>query len=527
LPDDHVAQGRDALARGAWEDARRLFAAALEQEETAEALEGAGTASWWLDDAPAMFDARERAYGLYRGRGDAVGAARVATALAWDYLAFRGERAVAQGWLQRAHRLLADVEPVAEHGWLALREASLLLGEDPERARALSVEAAGLGRTLGDVDLEMTGHALEGLALVSQGEVAAGMALLDESTAAAVAGEMEDFNAVGLSCCYLIYACERVQDYDRAAQWCEHLSNLSERRHVRALFAVCRTHYAGVLTSRGAWADAEEELRFATAELAAIRPPGVDEGLVRLAELRRRQGRAREAEDLLRDTELHPVHHLVAGELSLDAGEAAAAIEHAERFLRRRPGAGRTERAPGLQLLVRAQLAAGVPAVEALAELEGVALSAGTEPLRASAGVARGLVAAAEGRSDDARTALEDAVELYRSSRLPFEEARARLALADVLRAAGRAEAADEQAQRAAETIARLRGRDQRERGPLTARELEVLRLVAGGASNARVAEALVVSEHTVHRHVANILRKLDVSSRAAAVARAGELDLL
>jgi len=53
----------------------------------------------------------------------------------------------------------------------------------------------------------------------------------------------------------------------------------------------------------------------------------------------------------------------------------------------------------------------------------------------------------------------------------------------------------------------------------LTPRELEVLKLVAQGLSNADIAQRLVLSEHTVHRHLANILRKLSLSSRAAAAA--------
>jgi DNA-binding CsgD family transcriptional regulator len=53
----------------------------------------------------------------------------------------------------------------------------------------------------------------------------------------------------------------------------------------------------------------------------------------------------------------------------------------------------------------------------------------------------------------------------------------------------------------------------------LSPRELDVLKLVARGLSNSDIAQRLVLSEHTVHRHVANILRKLNLSSRAAAAA--------
>jgi LuxR family transcriptional regulator, maltose regulon positive regulatory protein len=98
--------GNAALARGDWEGASAAFEAALNVEETAEALEGLGMAAWWLDDAATTFDARERAYRLYREHGECVAAARLARWLAWDYNAFRGEPVVANGWLQRAHRLL-------------------------------------------------------------------------------------------------------------------------------------------------------------------------------------------------------------------------------------------------------------------------------------------------------------------------------------------------------------------------------------------------------------------------------------
>jgi hypothetical protein len=97
-----VAAGRDALVRGAWEEARTAFEAALGREETPEALEGLGASAWWLDDAETTFEARERAYRLFAERGDRQGAARLAIAIAEDCLDFRGETAVASGWRERA-----------------------------------------------------------------------------------------------------------------------------------------------------------------------------------------------------------------------------------------------------------------------------------------------------------------------------------------------------------------------------------------------------------------------------------------
>lgn len=81
---DRLAAGHEALARGAWEEARDLFTAAAAAAETPEALEGLGVAAWWLDDGETTLDARERAYRLFVERGDRLGAARVATWLAWE-----------------------------------------------------------------------------------------------------------------------------------------------------------------------------------------------------------------------------------------------------------------------------------------------------------------------------------------------------------------------------------------------------------------------------------------------------------
>src|SRR3954467_5543475 len=119
--------GRAALARGDWHAARDAFEASLQIEDEAEALEGLALAAWWLDVADVVFDARERAYRLYLEQEDRQGAARMAVWLAWDTSAFRGEQAIAQGWLQRAHRLLADLPESTAHAWFALRSGIFAL----------------------------------------------------------------------------------------------------------------------------------------------------------------------------------------------------------------------------------------------------------------------------------------------------------------------------------------------------------------------------------------------------------------
>ncbi len=140
--------GREALSRGAWAEARAAFETSLASGESADALEGLGLAAWWLDDADTVFDARERAYRLYLDRGDRQSAARVAVWLAWDCWAFRGETAVANGWLQRARRHLDDVGDSQELAWLEARESQLALAEDgdPDRAHRHAAEAIRAAR---------------------------------------------------------------------------------------------------------------------------------------------------------------------------------------------------------------------------------------------------------------------------------------------------------------------------------------------------------------------------------------------
>lgn len=144
---DDLRAGHAALEAGTWPQAQHAFERALAIEETPEALEGLGLAAWWLDLAPVVFDARERAYRAYRHRGDQVSAARVAVWIAWDSAAFRGEVGVAKGWLQRARRLLDGQPDSPEHAFLAARAAvfALLDDGDPDTAETLAIEAIRIG----------------------------------------------------------------------------------------------------------------------------------------------------------------------------------------------------------------------------------------------------------------------------------------------------------------------------------------------------------------------------------------------
>ena len=359
-----------------------------------------------------------------------MSAARVAVWLAWDSWAFRGEHAVANGWLQRARTLLDGRPDVAERAWLEMREGALALLDGWGSGPGACARGRRHSRRAGVV--------------------------------------------IGLACCYLIAACERVRDYDRAREWCARLKQFCAKWGLRPLFAVCRTQYASICMWRGTWLEAETELTAATEELASCRPGMTADGLVRLAELRRRQGRLVEAADMFDRAGTHGLAALGRAELATDGGDARAAAEQAERCLRHVPAHHRTDRAAGLDLLVRARVAAG--------DLDGAQLALAELEIARAESFIRSISAPA-GPSDTGHA-------------LPSRSASA----------------------------GENRGTDA---AGLTKRELEVLRLVAEGLNNQDIAERLFVSEHTIHRHVANIFSKLSVSSRAAAVAQAARRGLL
>jgi ATP/maltotriose-dependent transcriptional regulator MalT len=286
-------------------------------------------------------------------------------------------------------------------------------------------------------------------------------------------------------------------------------------------------------------------------DFATSRPLAVADSVARLAELRRRQGRLDEADQLLERAHGHPLAALGCGHLALDRGDADGAADLAQRGLRNLRQDDRTGRAVWLEVLARARAALGdlAEAVAAAQELKSIAASIGTAPLRASAVDAEGVVAAAAGDHDTARCLFEDAIDVYSQCEAPFETARCQLELASSLRALGRFDAATREARRAMRTLVRLEATAEATRArlliddltapasspprspaggaALTTRQLDVLGLVAEGLSDREIASRLVLSEHTVHRHVANILTRFGVPTRAAAVARAKQFDLL
>lgn len=557
LPEGALTRGRAALAAGQWLTARAAFEELLVFGESPAALEGLGEASWWLADAAVTFAARERSFRLYRDQNDPLGAARVAVSIANDYFYFRGDYAMARGWRQRAHRLLSGAETAAERGWLALAEAHCALEADhaPVSAQAWAAQAVALGRALDDFDLEMLGQAYEGLALVHQDKIQAGLARMEDAAMAAVSGELTNPQAACSVCNCLVHACERTRDFEQAALWCNHLQALAERWDHQLARALARTHAARLLTWQGEWAAAETELATATAALQATYPALAAEGLVRLALLHARQGRFEEAEARLAQCAAAPYKLLsedrvvlARARLAFEQDDAEAAANLTDRYLRTLPPEDRLRQVPGLELLVRALVARNEisRASKVLVDLSAITAGLSTRSMQASARFAAGLVFAAQNNRDSAKACFEEAVELWTRSGTPDEAARGRMQLARTLAAMGRYLEATEEArsalavlrslgaapevERATALLRRLEGppRERDSDGPsLTKRELQVLRLIARGLSNKEIALQLIVSEHTVHRHIANIFAKLNLPSRAAAATYAAQHYLL
>ena len=527
--------GNEALATGEWESAAAAFRADLEAGEGPEALEGLAQAAWWLDDGDLVLDCRERAYRAHRERGDAAGAARAAIALASDAVNFGAGQAVSSGWLERARTLLATEPTGTEHGWLAIREAEFALHDhDPEAAVTAARRAVEIGSRLGDSELVTVGTALDGLTDVAAGRIGDGMRKLDNAVAAATGGDVRDLMWLGKVCCFLISACDDARDVERAAEWCGRVEALCQRLNLAPLFLVCRTQYAAVLVARGEWMQAERELRDVLGRLRGSKRASVGDALSRLGELRRRQGRLDEAERLFRQSEFQQLSIVGRAAIALDRGHADEAAASLRRFLAGVPESGRLSRVLALELLVRASLAGDDhdAAAAAAGELRASADAVGTAPLRAAAALADGLLAGTEGGP-----LLEQAVRLFEDSGLRYDEARARLELGRAELAA-RPQQGRQQLERAgaifreleaAADLARVQAilDPDADASPLTARETEVLRLVAAGRTNREIAEQLVISEHTVHRHVANIRRKLGQASRAAAAAYAVQHSLI
>jgi DNA-binding CsgD family transcriptional regulator len=450
------------------------------------------------------------------------------------------------GWLARAQTLLAGAAESSEAGWVSLNLG--MFEGDRSRKEARFRDALVVARHRHDADLEFATLAYLGASLVHADRAEEGMVLLDEALAAVAGGEVDDFCVLEEIFCQLFSACEHARDVTRAEQWIRIGDAIAERRRLPAVSAFCRTHYGGILTAAGRWPEADAALT------EAVRLWGLGErflrdgALVRLADLRVRQGRFEEAEQLLDGlgSDREAARPLAA--IRLAGGETSVAADILERAIRQFDPLT-TAAAPLLSLLVDVHLAAGQveEASAAAGQLATLAAGPANDYLVAVASLAQGRVCLAAGTGDP-RACLRDALAGFGRAQMPVEVAHSRLELAALL-ATERPEVAMAEARAALEAFDRLQaarqvdaavallrslgvrttgagrgrapGSPEADASPLSKREAEVLALLGLGLSNPEIADRLFISRKTVEHHVGNILAKLGLRSRAQAAAYA------
>jgi ATP/maltotriose-dependent transcriptional regulator MalT len=531
-----LIDGQQAMERADWEAARAAFEEVLEVGESAEARDGLGQALWFLGDVAGGIAMRERAFEEHVRAGRCDDAARMAVWVSHQHF-IAGRASAARGWLARSERALQNVEGCAGHGWVAVERARH--AENAEEQIAHARRAMEIAHDNGADDLEVFALSLLGRAEVTAGERDHGMALLEEAMAAATAGRVRNVHTLAEAYCNLIEACAGAGEWERAQEWCETVEDFARTHETVPLFGACRTVHADVLVAAGRWPEAEHALETALATHDRFIPEMGVAALARMAELRVRQGRLAEAAQLLARGPEQPVTLRALALLRLAEGRPQVAAGLLERGLRGAEG-NAARAAQLLAPLVDARLACGDVAGAREAAERLAADSSGIRLIGARAELAAARVANAAGDHAAAADAAQRALAAFGALAMPFDVGEARLELARAIAGDAPELAADEAraalagfrelgAARALDAAAALlrelggaTGGRARVSGELTAREREVLELIALGMSNARIASTLVISEKTAGHHVSRILMKLGVRNRTEAAAHAG-----
>jgi len=533
---------RESVRTGPWLHVYEELSIRDPASLTAVELEALAEAAWWLCKTDESIATRQRAYAAFRDATDDRGAARTAARLFHEHF-YRGERAVAVGWLRRGFRHVERDPGCIECGWLQLAEAELRLHQGPlDEAVDAAAQAVQTARDHGDADLAAIGMQLQGRALVAQGRLEEGLALLDEAMTAVLAGELTPL-ATGWVYCSVILACKDLADLQRAGEWTEAARVWCEAIPATTPYSqgLCRIYRGEVLALRGAWAEAEAEMRRAHQELLPHKPQGAAEASYGVGEVLRRRGDLFGAEQaFVRAQQLgwDPQPGMALLRLAQGRVDAAAA---ALRSALASPMVDRFARARLLAAQVEVAIAAGAldQARHAARELAAIADGLTSAVVQATASMAQGALQLAEGDPAAALDDLRRGLHGWRALGLPYEDAKARLLIGTTQRMLGdeeggrieidAARAGFERLGATADTRHAAALLHQRRTSPrvLTDREVQVLRLVAAGKHNRDIAGALHLSEHTVARHMQNILAKLGVSSRAAATSSALKQGLL
>ena len=534
-----IDRGRDAFDRQAWGRAyEHLSAAAREEPLEVGDLERLAAAAYLAGYGKESSDLWAQASGECARIGEVARAARCAFWLAFALLN-GGELARGGGWIDRAQRLLDQRRlDCVEQGYLRYGAAlRAVFSGHPGAALTGFQEAAGVGERYHDPELTALARIGEGRCLIYSGEVAAGVAMLDEAMVAVGANEVSAI-ATGDAYCTVIEGCLELFDVARAREWTSALSRWCDAQPELVLYrGQCLVRRAEILQLRGAWQEALEEVERALARLAEpVSPRVLGAAAYVRAEVHRLRGEFAPAEDAYRQAgELGRQPQPGLALLRLAQGRtdvAAAAIRRAEQ-----EADDPLTRARLLGPYVEILLAAGdVDAAQpAAAALEAIATELRQPYLDAVAAHTTGMALLAASDPRGALVALRKAWGGWHRLEVPHEAARARVQIALACRALGDADSADMELDAAraafealgaipdAAAVASLAPGAELRPGGLTARELEVLALVARGSTNRQIADQLVISEKTVASHVGHIFTKLGLSSRSAATAYAYE----
>ena len=543
-PQDPVlGQGREHCRRHAWDDAYRCLALADRSNPLAgDDLERLAMSACLTGRDDAYLDALGRAHAAHLETGRKLHAARCAFWMALRLL-FRGENGRANGWLARAGRLIeGEAQDCAERGYLLLPIVEQRISaRDWNAAQAAADSAAAIGDRFAERDLSACARHLQGRIRIGQGRVPEGLALLDEAMIAVATGELSPL-MTGLIYCSVIDACQGVCALDRAREWTEALSHwCSGQAGMVAFTGPCMVHRAEVLQMQGAWTGAVAEAQRAcdrcleTANRRAAAAACYQQG-----EVFRLQGRFADAERAYRN----------ASQWGWDPQPGLALLRASQRrtniavlAISRAvdAAADEFERLRLLPGYVEIMLAAGEidKAREGCAALEAIARRFDTDVPTAVAAQARGMVELAAGDAHAALGTLRRAWDVWQRIDAPYPAAKLRALIGLACRALGDIEACELEFAAARAVFEQLGAQPDlaaidaavRKTGAtthgLTARELQVLRLIASGRTNRAIAAQLSVSERTIDRHVSNIFTKLDLPSRSAATAYAYEHGLV
>jgi DNA-binding CsgD family transcriptional regulator len=524
-----TARARQAYLERAWGEACEGFLAKRGELSTDD-LERLAVSAFLVGRNAESDDAWGLAHRRHVDAGDVGGAIRCAYWLGFR-LVNALERAEANAWISRLERLVSaapeDSLAPARLDYLTGLRAAVegdlsTAAEDLERAAAIATRQ-------GDEELAALSRLSLGRVRIFLGQIKTGVRLLDD---AMLVVESEPISpiAVGDSYCTAIDACHDLYDVRRGQAWTDGLSRWCGLQLELVPFAgVCLVHRAEFLQLKGAWVEAMAQAGRARERLAQpFQQLAYGAAVYQQGELHRLLGEFDKAEACYREASAagrdpHPGLAL----LRLRQGQSDGAAQAIDRAMAEAVSA--VDRFALLAAHVEIMLAVDrlAEAKSAASELLAVATRLGSPLLAAAAHRAAGSVRLAD---DDARGALTDlrrASNGFRELEAPYEVACTALLIGTARVALGDAEGAALEFEAARATFERLRARPDLARVPgqtgasLTAREVQVLRLVAQGATNRSIGTALGLSPRTVDRHVSNIFAKLGVSSRAAATARA------